>query len=76
MTPNNLTDFPTQDTALIGATGVHYVVSELSLRGMIALPTIHNTAGVDVVVTNAQLGPPARGWPLSSVLSPRFRGEL
>ena len=39
-------------TALIGAAGVHSVVSELSLRGLIALPTIRNTAGVDVVATS------------------------
>jgi len=45
-------DYPTRDTSLIGAAGVHFVVSELSLRGRIALPTIRNTAGVDVVVTN------------------------
>jgi len=45
-------DFPTRDTSLIGAAGVHFVVSELSLRGLIALPTIRNTAGIDVVVTN------------------------
>jgi hypothetical protein len=44
--------FPTKDTALIGAAGVHFVVSELSLRGLIALPTIRNTAGVDVLVTD------------------------
>ena len=45
-------NYPTRDTSLIGAAGVHFVVSELSLRGLIALPTIRNTAGVDVVVTN------------------------
>ena len=45
-------DFPTRDTSLIGAAGVHFVVSELCLRGLIALPTIRNTAGVDIVVTN------------------------
>ena len=54
MTENAISDFPTRDTALIGAAGVHFVVSELSLRGLIALPTIRNTAGVDVVVTNKQ----------------------
>ena len=32
---------------------MHFVVSELSLRGLIALPTIRNTAGVDVVVVSA-----------------------
>ena len=45
-------EYPTRDTSLIGAAGVHHVVSELSLRGLIALPTIRNTAGVDVLVTN------------------------
>jgi len=45
-------DYPTRDTSLIGAAGVHFVVSELSLRGLIALPTIRNTAGVDVVIAN------------------------
>ena len=45
-------DYPTRDKSLIGAAGVHFVVSELSLRGLIALPTIRNTAGVDVLVTN------------------------
>ncbi len=42
----------TKDTALIGAAGVHYVVSELSLRGLVALPTIRNTAGMDIVVVH------------------------
>lgn len=37
---------------LIGIAGVHFVVSELSLRGLIALPTIRNTAGVDVLVAS------------------------
>lgn len=37
--------------SLIGAAGVHFVVFDLSLRGLIALPTTRNTAGVDVVVT-------------------------
>ena len=40
----------TKDTALIGAAGVHFVASELSLRGLIALPTIRNTAGMNIVV--------------------------
>ena len=38
--------------ALIGIAGVHFVVSELSLRGLIALPTIRNTAGIDVIVSS------------------------
>lgn len=42
----------TSNKALVGAAGVHYVVSELSLRGLIALPTMRNTAGIDVVATS------------------------
>ncbi len=34
---------------LIGIAGVHYVVCELSRRGLIALPTTRNTAGYDVI---------------------------
>ena len=49
---NAAKDYPTRDTSLVGAAGVHAVVSELSLRGLIALPTIRNTAGVDVIVSN------------------------
>ena len=40
------------NTALIGAAGVHFVASELSIRGLIALPTTRNTAGFDVVVVS------------------------
>ncbi len=36
---------------LVGIAGVHHVVSELSRRGLIALPTSRNIAGYDVVVT-------------------------
>lgn len=43
---------PTRDKALMGAAGVHFVVSELSLRGLVALPTIRNTAGIDIVAVN------------------------
>lgn len=32
--------------------GVHHVVADLSLRGLIALPTIRNTAGADIIVAN------------------------
>jgi hypothetical protein len=41
-----------KDKALIGAAGVFHVAAELSLRGMIALPTIRNTAGYDLIVTS------------------------
>jgi hypothetical protein len=36
---------------LIGIAGVHFVVSELTLRGLVALPTIRNTAGIDILVS-------------------------
>jgi hypothetical protein len=36
---------------LIGIAGVHFVASELTLRGLIALPTIRNTAGIDILVS-------------------------
>ncbi len=37
-------------TAQIGEAGVHFVASELYQRGMVALPTSRNTAGIDMVV--------------------------
>lgn len=43
------------DNTLIGIAGVHHVVSELSRRGVIALPTVKNTAAYDIVALN-QLG--------------------
>jgi hypothetical protein len=43
---------PTTDKSLIGAAGIHFVAAELSLRGLIALPMIRNTAGVDIVTVN------------------------
>ena len=36
--------------ALVGIAGVHYVAAELSRRGLIALPTIRNTAAYDIIV--------------------------
>jgi hypothetical protein len=39
---------------LIGIAGVHHVVSELSRRGLVALPTTKNTAAYDIVVVNQQ----------------------
>jgi hypothetical protein len=38
--------------ALIGIAGVHHVVSELSRRDMVALPTVRNTAAYDIVALN------------------------
>lgn len=36
--------------SLIGAAGVHWVASELSRRGLIAMPTIGNAPGIDLLV--------------------------
>jgi hypothetical protein len=36
--------------ALVGIAGVHYVAAELSRRGLVALPTIRNTAAYDIIV--------------------------
>ena len=41
---------------LIGVAGVHFVAYRLSLRGLIALPTIRNTAGIDLLVTDPRTG--------------------
>lgn len=40
------------EKALVGVAGVHFVVGELSRRGWVALPTIRNTKGIDVLATN------------------------
>jgi len=42
----------TNRNALTGAAGVFYVASELSYRGLICLPTIRNTPGADIMVTD------------------------
>lgn len=39
------------EKTLVGVAGVHFVVGELSRRGWIALPTIRNTIGIDVLAT-------------------------
>ena len=39
--------------ALLGCAGVHYVCAELSRQGIIALPTIRNTAGIDILASSA-----------------------
>ena len=36
---------------LIGIAGVHYIVHKLSLRGLVALPTMRNTGGIDILVS-------------------------
>ena len=54
---------------LIGIAGVHYVVSELSRRGLIAMPTIRNTAGIDVLVAE----PNGRG---QAMLQVKTAGEV
>ncbi len=44
---------PKIQPATIGNAGVYYVCFELSLRGLIAMPTVRNTAGIDVLVSTA-----------------------
>jgi hypothetical protein len=39
------------EKSLVGACGVFYVSAELSRRGWIAMPTIRNTSGVDIIAT-------------------------
>jgi hypothetical protein len=41
----------TKDKVLIGAAGVFHVSAKLMMRGLIALPTIRNTAGYDIIAT-------------------------
>lgn len=41
-----------KNTSLIGAAGVHYAAYKLTKRGLLALPTVRNTPGTDLVVTN------------------------
>jgi hypothetical protein len=41
---------------LIGVAGVHFVAFKLALRGLIVLPTIRNTAGIDLLVNDPRTG--------------------
>ena len=41
------------DNSFIGAAGVHYAAYKLLRKGMIALPTVRNTPGTDLIVTSA-----------------------
>jgi hypothetical protein len=44
---------PKLAASLSGASGVYWVCMQLSLRGLLAMPTIRNTAGIDVLVSTA-----------------------
>ena len=48
------TSSPRSATGLVGVAGVHFVVSELSRRGLVALPTVRNLAAYDIVVLNTE----------------------
>ena len=39
------------EKSLVGACGVFYVSAELSRRGWIAMPTIRNTKGIDIIAS-------------------------
>jgi hypothetical protein len=41
-----------KDNSLIGAAGVYYAAYKLTQRGMLALPTVRNTPGTDLIVTS------------------------
>lgn len=67
------------DNSLVGAAGVHYAAYHLARNGFVALPTVRNTAGIDLIVmrpdgrkhaniqvkTKASQGQ-ARYWPVCS----------
>jgi hypothetical protein len=42
----------TMNPQLVGAAGVFYVASELSMRGLVALPSIRNVKGADILVAD------------------------
>ena len=44
---------PKISNSIIGAGGVFHAASVFSMRGLIALPTIKNTAGYDIIVTTS-----------------------
>ena len=44
---------PRKDNSITGAAGVLYAAAILSLRGMIALPTIKNVAAYDILVSSS-----------------------
>ncbi len=48
------TTMATISNAHIGIAGVHHVVSELSRRGLVALPTVRNLAAYDILVANVE----------------------
>lgn len=43
-----------KSVSLIGSAGVYYVCAELNMNGLIALPTVRNTKGMDIVVLNQE----------------------
>lgn len=43
------------EKALVGACGVFYVSAELSRRGWIAMPTIRNTSGIDIIAMKDEI---------------------
>jgi hypothetical protein len=57
---------------LIGVAGVHFVAFRLSLRGLIVLPTIRNTAGIDLLVNNPLNGSQASLQVKTSINRVRF----
>jgi hypothetical protein len=42
----------TKSKSLIGSAGVFYVCAELNMNGLVALPTVRNSKGPDILVTS------------------------
>ena len=57
---------------LIGSAGVYWVAMELSLRGLIALPTVRNCQAADVLVLDPKTGALATLQVKTSGKSPKF----
>lgn len=63
---------PRLSNGLIGVAGVHFVAFNLSLRGLIVLPTIRNTAGIDLLVNEPRTGAQASLQVKASMQSVKF----
>ncbi|MCK6508196.1 hypothetical protein L6R53_33360 [Myxococcota bacterium] len=60
------------NTDLIGNAGVYWVAMELSLRGLVALPTVRNCPGADVLVLDPNTGALATLQVKTSGKRPKF----
>jgi len=49
-----MAEFPPINLQLTGAAGVFYVAAELSMRGLVALPSIRNVKGADILIADPE----------------------